>query len=138
MPPVSIQPSMRMITNEGMIPIEPGLLMVSERFLALLKAGGVPDQAAAWFLDVGALYVASVAVEEDIWRERAAGQHPAEVSEEAVVGEVRAVFEQLPAEHFPLLSSMAGTLTTGSADERFAFGVDLLVSGLKALSRGDR
>ena len=122
----------------GMIPVEPGLLMVSERFLALLKSGGVSDQDAGWFLDVGSLFVASVAVEEDIWRERAAGQDPATVSEEAVVGSVREVFEKLPAETFPLLSSLASTLTTGSGDERFAFGIDLLVGGLKARAQRDR
>jgi hypothetical protein len=55
-------------------------------------------------------------------------------SEDAVVGQVRSVFEQLPAEHFPLLRALAPTMTTGSADERFGFGIDLLISGLKALS----
>jgi AcrR family transcriptional regulator len=117
----------------GMIPLEPGMLMVSERLLALLKAGDVADQHAAWFVDVGSLYVAAVAVEEDIWRERAAGQAPGKVSEAAVVGNVRAVFEQLPSEHFPLLTSLAGSLTTGSGDDRFQFGVELLIGGLKAL-----
>ena len=124
----------------GMIPLEPGLLIVSERLLALLKSGEVPDQYAAWFLDVASLYVASVAVEEDIWRERHRGQDPDEAAatehleEEAVAAEVRKVFESLPAEHFPFLSSLAATLAAGSGDERFAFGVDLLVSGLKAMS----
>jgi AcrR family transcriptional regulator len=123
----------------GMIPLEPGLLLVSERLLALLKSGGVPDQYAAWFLDVSALYVASVAVEEDIWRERHRGQDPDESAilaeqEEAVGAEVRAVFESLPAEHFPFLNALAATMAAGSGDERFAFGVDLLVSGLKAMS----
>jgi len=79
----------------GMIPLDPGLLRVTERLLALLKAGGVSDQHAAWFVDVGSRYVASVAVEEDIWLERA--QH------------------------------------RDSGDERFAFGIDLLVGGLKSL-----
>jgi len=123
----------------GMIPLEPGLLLVSERLLALLKSGGVPDQFAAWFLDVSALYVASVAVEEDIWRERHRGQAPEESAllaeqEEAVGAEVRAVFESLPAEHFPFLTALAATMAAGSGDDRFAFGVDLLVSGLKAMS----
>lgn len=116
----------------GMIPIEPGLLVVSERFLGLLKAGGVSDQDAAWFIDVASLYVASVAVEEDIWRERGVRQGQATVAEEEVVGNVRAVFESLPADTFPLLTSMASTMTTGSGDDRFSFGVDLLVGGLKA------
>lgn len=124
----------------GMIPLQPSLLVTVERLIALLKAGGVSDQHCAWFADVSALYVAAVAVEEDIWRERHRGQvpegHPApEVpDEDAEVERVRQVFESLPAEHFPLLRSMAATMTTGSADERFAFGVDLLVEGLKAMA----
>ena len=122
----------------GMVPLDPGLLMVSERLLALLKAGDVADQDAAWFVDVGTLFVASVAVEEDIWRERAAGQDLALSSEEAVIGNVRAVFEQLPAEHFPLLSSLSGPLTSGSGDARFRFGIDLLVAGLKAQGTSTR
>ncbi|HEY6932571.1 MAG TPA: TetR/AcrR family transcriptional regulator [Marmoricola sp.] len=114
----------------GMIPMEPGVLMVSERLLGLLRAGGVPDQYAAWSVDVLSLLVASVAVEEDIWRQRGGG-----ASEEAVVAEVRTVFARLPAEHFPLLSSMADVLTAGDGDERFDFAVTLLVEGLKAVSR---
>jgi AcrR family transcriptional regulator len=128
----------------GMIPIQPSLLMVAERLIALLKAGGVSDQHCAWFVDVSALYVASVAVEEDIWRERHRGQDPDEaaavehMSEDSVVAEVRRIFQGLPAEHFPLLSSLADEMTTGSGDDRFAFGVDLLVGGLKALGTRDR
>jgi AcrR family transcriptional regulator len=123
----------------GMIPMEPGLLAVTERLIGLLKAGGVPDQFCAWFVDVASLYVGAIAVEEDIWAERHRGQETGETplphtEEEAVVAQVRAIFSALPPSHFPLLSGMAETMTTGSGDERFAFGVDLLVSGLKAAS----
>jgi AcrR family transcriptional regulator len=117
----------------GMIPRDPGLLVVTERLLGLLEAGGVDDQHAAWFIDVGSLYVASVAVEEDIWRERRRGQ---DVDEAVAVAEVRRVFESLAPEHFPLLSSRASTMAAGSGDDRFAFGVELLVGGLKALRTG--
>jgi AcrR family transcriptional regulator len=116
----------------GMIPIDPGIMMVTERLLALLTSGGVSAQDAGWFIDVASLYVASVAVEEDIWRERGRHLDAAAVTEEVVVSNVRAVFERLPVEHFPLLHGMAEAMTTGSGDERFAFGVDLLVAGLKA------
>jgi hypothetical protein len=115
-----------------MIPIDPGIMMVTERLLALLTSGGVSAQDAGWFIDVASLYVASVAVEEDIWRERGRHLDAAAVTEEVVVSNVRAVFERLPVEHFPLLHGMAEAMTTGSGDERFAFGVDLLVAGLKA------
>ncbi|MBO9520149.1 MAG: TetR/AcrR family transcriptional regulator C-terminal domain-containing protein [Nocardioidaceae bacterium] len=124
----------------GMIPLQPGVLVVSERLIALLKAGGVPDQHCAWFIDVASLYVAGVAIEEDIWRERHLGQDPDEggtlqhVEQEVVVEQVRNVFANLPAEHFPLLSALAVPMTSGDADDRFGFGVDLLVAGLKALA----
>jgi AcrR family transcriptional regulator len=121
----------------GMIPLDPGLMVVTERLLAILRAGDVADQHAAWFVDVGSLFVASVAVEEDIWRQRAAGHDPEKVTEEAVVGNVRSVLEQLPTEHFPLLNSLAIILTTGSGDDRFRFGIDLLIGGLKAMGERD-
>jgi AcrR family transcriptional regulator len=128
----------------GMIPLQPSLLLVTERLIALLKAGKVSDQHCAWFVDVAALYVASVAVEEDIWRERHRGQDADEaaavehISEDAVVDEVRRIFRSLPVEQFPLLSAMADSMTTGSADDRFGFGVDLLVGGLKAMGGSKR
>ncbi|HEX2895181.1 MAG TPA: TetR/AcrR family transcriptional regulator [Marmoricola sp.] len=118
----------------GMIPLDAGALMVSERWIALLKAGGVSDQHVAWFIDMSSLYVAAVAMEEDMWRMPGSAE-PSDQAEDAVVANVRSVFEQLPAEHFPLLRALAPTMTTGSADERFGFGVDLLIGGLKALSR---
>jgi AcrR family transcriptional regulator len=124
----------------GMIPLDPGALMVSERWIALLKAGGVSDQHVAWFIDMCSLYVAAVAMEEDMWRLPDAPPHPgqdAQDTQDAVVGNVRAVFAQLPEEHFPLLRALAGTMTTGTADDRFRFGVELIVSGLKALAARD-
>lgn len=116
----------------GMIPLYPNVFMLAERMVALLKAGGVSDQHCAWFVDVSSLYVASVAVEEDIWRERNADGP--QVDDETVIREVHDVFAALPAEHFPLLRSLSDVMTAGSPDERFAFGVELLVGGLKALS----
>jgi AcrR family transcriptional regulator len=115
----------------GMIPLDPGALVVSERWIALLKAGGVADQHVSWFIDMCSLYVAAVAMEEDIWRER--GHDLDENAQAVIVGNVRSVFERLPAEHFPLLRALAGTMTTGTADDRFRFGIDLIVGGLKAL-----
>lgn len=117
----------------GMIPVEPGVWVVSERLLALLRAGGVPDQYAAWAVDVLSLLVASVAVEEDIWFQRA-GDRSGDVSQEATVADVRDIFANLPPEHFPLLTSMADVLTAGSGDERFEFAITLMVEGLKAVS----
>jgi AcrR family transcriptional regulator len=123
----------------GMIPTTAGTLLPTERLLALMRAGGVPDQHAAWFVDVGSLYVGAVAKEGDIWRQRHAdaGDAPDRAQDE-VLGQVRRLFATLPAEHFPTTRALAGPLTTGSADDRFDFGVALLVAGLKAVAADAR
>ena len=121
----------------GMIPTTAGTLLPTERLLALMRAGGVPEQHAAWFVDVGSLFVGAVAVEDDIWKQRNAGHDAPDRTEEEVVAHVRQLFASLPEEHFPTIRSMAVALTTGSGAERFDFGVELLVGGLKALAQRD-
>jgi AcrR family transcriptional regulator len=119
----------------GMIPTTASTLLPTERLLALMRAGGVPEQYAAWFVDVGSLYVGAVAVEDDIWKQRNAGQDGSDgATEDEVVAHVRQLFENLPEDHFPTIRAMAVALTTGSGAERFDFGVELLVGGLKALA----
>lgn len=45
---------------------------------------------------------------------------------------MEAYFASLPPERFPHLVALAGTLMTGDADERFDFGLDVVVAGLAA------
>ncbi|WP_164512588.1 TetR/AcrR family transcriptional regulator [Nocardioides baekrokdamisoli] len=100
-----------------------------EKIFAILRAGGVPDQDAAWFGDQFSLYVASFAMEEDIWKSRARADN---LSEAEAWDHIPPVFANLSATRFPVLTSLAGALTNGDADERFNFGVDLMIQGLKA------
>ena len=113
----------------GNMPTSREALVPVEGLFAILRAGGVPDQDASWFGDALALYVASVAWEEDIWKSRA---RAVDVSEENAWDHIPDVFESLDPEEFPVLTSMGETLMTGDAEERFAFGVNLLLSGLKS------
>jgi AcrR family transcriptional regulator len=119
----------------GMIPTGVGALRVMEAILGLCTAGGVRPQAAAWFCDVSAAYVSAIAVEEAIWIERhnttPSGEAP---DHEQLDAQLRQLIGGLPADVFPLVSTMAGPLTAGDGDERFAFGITLLVEGLKAVS----
>lgn len=116
----------------GMVPMSPRLLKIIDRLAALLRAGGVPDQAAAWFLDVMALYVSSVAVERDVWRTR--GMVPGEHDEHQDA--LQQFFRDLPDEEFPVLASLAAELAAGDADARFGFGLDLLIAGVTAYAQG--
>ncbi|SFC42790.1 transcriptional regulator, TetR family [Nocardioides terrae] len=121
----------------AMIPTAEGGLRAAEGFMQLLLAGGIPPQAAAWFCDLAALYVSAIAAEESIWAQRgkaaAAGGRP--VSEEDVVAQVRQVFAALPPETYPALTRHATEMTTGDGDDRFEFGLDVLLAGLVAVSR---
>ena len=48
------------------------------------------------------------------------------------IAAVRDYFRRLPADRFPLVSSMADTIMSGD-EQRFEFGLDLLLAGLAAL-----
>jgi AcrR family transcriptional regulator len=112
----------------GIVPLSPAIAQTMERLAALIRAGGVPDQANAWFLDLMALYVSSVAVEQDVWRTRRGVPADQDVSFDVV----HQFFADLPETEFPVLTSMSPAMAQGDEQERFAFGVEVLVAGLAA------
>ncbi len=119
----------------ALIPTEAGAVHAFDGLLGLCLAGGITPQAAAWFGDLLTEYVAAVAVEELVWREREnstpAGEDP---DHQALDEQLTAYFESLPADQFPHLTSMARVITAGAGDDRFEFGLDVLVAGLVAVS----
>ncbi len=116
----------------GLVPLSPTLLRMMERLIALLRAGGVPDQASVWFLDMMVLFVGAVAVERDIERSRETmGDDPA-----AYYERVHDFFTSLSSADYPVLASLATALTAGDGDDRFGFGVDLMIAGLAAFASG--
>jgi AcrR family transcriptional regulator len=116
----------------GMVPMSPRLMHITDRLAALLRAGGVTDQATAWFLDLVALYVSSVAVERDVWRSREGLAADHDQHHEVV----HQFFRDLPEAEFPVLSSLSAALANGDQDDRFGFGLDVLIAGVVAYSRG--
>lgn len=114
------------------IPTGPNAMRCSEGMLAILLAGGLSRLVASLALDVLTLYVSAVAFEETLWWDRSRHEDPS-ITESSVVAATREYFRGLsPADH-PLLSSMADDLTTGTGDQRFDFGLDVLIAGLDAL-----
>ncbi len=110
------------------IPTGPNQLRLAERMLAILRVGGVGEQAAAWALDRLALLIDADAIEAGIYRKKMAEG----VDVEAYFGQIKDYFKSLPAEQFPYMSSMVDTLTAGDGDERFEFGLDLFIKGLES------
>jgi hypothetical protein len=112
------------------IPLGEEPLRVIEGVLAILRAGGVPDQLAAWAGDMFPLYVSAIAFEESIYAQSGVGE--ADIA--AFVQGMRNYFQALPTDRFPTVVAMAEALTAGEGDERFEFGIDLLVTGLAAMA----
>lgn len=89
----------------------------------------MPDKAIAWAVDVVGLFVAANAVEGAIHTDlQRSGRDP----QEYYYTQVTDYFAALPPDRFPVTAALAPVLSTGSGEERFAFGLELLVSWLAA------
>jgi AcrR family transcriptional regulator len=118
----------------GRVPLGPNALRVSEVTMTILRSGGVPDQAVAWAVDVIGLYVSANAVEDSITVEmQRSGRDPMEY-----YGQVRDYLGALPAARFPTTAALVAELTAGNSEERFRFGLALLVQGLAAQAAAAR
>jgi TetR/AcrR family transcriptional regulator, tetracycline repressor protein len=105
----------------GRVPFGPGMLAVAERMLAVLRAAGLPDQVAAFAGDIGSLYVAAYAHEEDVTPVAAPGEFAAQAGR---------WLKSLPADKFPHTVALADMLVAGDSDDRFEWGLDVLIRGL--------
>lgn len=114
----------------GRIPVGPNLVRIMEWQLTLFTRAGLPPRPAAWFGDIGALYVAAHAMEDQVAGD--ASEPP------DVAGMLESYFASLPREQFPALTAMAPVLMSGSAEERFEFGLELIVLGLEAMAARER
>ena len=112
------------------VPSGPNALRLSEGMLAVMLAGRVPPQVAAWSLDRLFQYVVADAYENSLhMQNRRDGQDTREYFE-GFVAQLRNYYSNLPADRFPNIRAHATTLTSGSGDDRFEFGLDLLIDGL--------
>ncbi|MEU4667583.1 TetR/AcrR family transcriptional regulator C-terminal domain-containing protein [Amycolatopsis sp. NPDC023774] len=113
----------------ALVPTHVETLRVSEGILALLLAGGVPAQTAAWALDSLTLYVTAYAWERSLVHQRRDNQDDHWVlSREDLVERLGA----LPAERFPHTRRHAAELTSGSGHDWFDFTLSLLLDNLTA------
>jgi AcrR family transcriptional regulator len=101
-------------------------LRVGEGLLAILLAGGVEPQAAAWAIDSLTLYVNGYSLEVSKARKRLGA-----VGDEWVVSrdELMSRFAALP-ETFPHTKRHAAELTAGTVHDRFDFTLGLMIDGL--------
>ncbi|GIE89338.1 TetR/AcrR family transcriptional regulator [Actinoplanes regularis] len=115
----------------AMIPNGPNALRASEWMLGLTIKGGMPPHLGAWANERIFLYVTADAYEASLWRAQMGhlGLPKAE-AELRARNELGVYFADLPADRFPYLSGFSGAMTAGTSEERFEFGLDLLIDGL--------
>jgi AcrR family transcriptional regulator len=108
-------------------------LRVSEGMLAILLAGGIEPQVAAWAIDSLTLYVNAYSLEVSLAHRRRSHS-----DDKWVVGQEELLrrFAALP-DTFPHTKRYAAELTGGTVDDRFAFTLGLMIDGLPAPARGD-
>jgi AcrR family transcriptional regulator len=113
----------------GRIPSGPSLARFVEWLFQLLEPVGVPDQVIAYFGDLISLYVGAYAFEESLGP-------PAPTGEPLTQAQIGAMFDDylqsLPAEQFPHVHRAAGLLFGGNPDERFEFGMEVLIRGIES------
>lgn len=118
----------------GRVPIGPNALRIAESVMTLLRLGGVPDQAVAWAVDVVGMYVTASAVEDAVTAELSrAGRDPQEYYDK-----IHRYFAGLPADRFPTIAALVPQMMSGDGDERFRFGLELMIGGLAAQARPRR
>jgi hypothetical protein len=111
----------------AMAPTHLETMRVNEGMLAILLAGGVAPQSAAWAIDALLLYVAAYCLEASIARRRSPHDDVAWVLER---DELLHRFSALPAETFPHTTRHAAELTAGEGHDRFDFTLALMIDGL--------
>ncbi|MEU0785987.1 TetR/AcrR family transcriptional regulator [Streptomyces sp. NPDC006173] len=117
------------------VPFTAELLPHVEALLAVFRTAGLPDRIAAEAGDLISTYIDGFALEEGMWRDRAARQSagtssPARPDWREMADEMQNYFASLPAADFPHLRALAGVMVTDSSDERFDIGLEIILRGL--------
>jgi AcrR family transcriptional regulator len=111
----------------GRIPMGPNALVYSERVLAILRAGGVPDAFAVAGQHLLIATVNGFTIDET----GEGGQPPADAPAPDEAGAaVRGYMAALPPSRFPNLVALADRFADVDQDARFELLIDIFVSGL--------
>jgi AcrR family transcriptional regulator len=107
----------------AVVPTNLEAMRVSEGMLAIVLAGGVDPQTAAWAIDALTLYVNAYCLEASL-RGSQVGQ-----GNGASRDDILRRFGELP-DAFPHTKRYAAELTSGAGHDRFDFTVSLIIDGL--------
>ena len=111
----------------GRVPMGPNALLLSERVLAIMRAGDVPDGLAVQSYLLLMSAINGFTMDEAGWSDDEDAGTPA-VEEMAQM--VRGYLESLPRDGFPNLTEVAESFAVSDQDARFELMLDLFVEGL--------
>jgi AcrR family transcriptional regulator len=103
-------------------PSGPGYLQVVDGVLAVLKAGDVPDDRAAWAVDLLLHFATSTATEQGT-RQRAIDAQEEE-------DRAAATLLELSADTFPHIAALGADLLSGEGPDRSTWGFHVLINGV--------
>jgi AcrR family transcriptional regulator len=130
----------RLIAHNGIaivglanVPSGPNSLRIIEGVLRILLAAGVPRRDAGILVDRLSLLAVSDAHEASIYlaKQRSSGKDPKTFLTE-YFGQIREFIQNLPVEQFPTVRGMVRELVDPDGEERFRFGLDLMLDGIAA------
>ncbi len=116
----------------GRIPAGRTLALLNEWLFELLRPVGIPDQVIAYFGDLAGLYVGAYAFEESLGLASPTGE---DLPPHEILAMLRNYVLSLPPDRFPHTVSAVDALFSGGRDERFEFGIDVIIRGLETYAR---
>jgi AcrR family transcriptional regulator len=116
----------------GRVPVGPAMARASEWAFSLLTPVGIPDQVIGYLADLLPLYVGAYGYEQSLGMVSPTGE---DASPEQIVAIIRDYVLSLPEERFPHTRRAVDALLGGDRDERFEFGLDLMVRGIETYAR---
>ncbi|MBO0707336.1 MAG: TetR/AcrR family transcriptional regulator C-terminal domain-containing protein [Candidatus Dormibacteraeota bacterium] len=118
----------------GRVPSGPAFVRTTEWLFELLTPLGLPDQVIGLAGDTAALFVGAFAFEESLGVPSPTGEP---LTEQAIAEMYRGYLQSLPADRFPHAVRSARALFECGPEERFEFGLDLLLRGLATYVQED-
>lgn len=117
-------PGLARVSMETLIPSTPGVLVVMDAMLGLLRCSGVPDRLVLPAADALSLYITAYAYEASLWRSNA----QAEARER--IGEITAYVDSLPAEQVPHLHALRAQFSSDDGEGHLETAIELFIAGL--------
>jgi AcrR family transcriptional regulator len=116
------------VLSFGRVPAAPQTALFAEWLFTLLQPVGVPDKAIALVGDFAGLYVGAYCYEESLGFHSPTGE---DLPPETWVRMMRDYVVSLPRERFSRTIAAVDLLIGFNPEERFEFGLDLLIAGLE-------